>query len=62
MHHVCRAGRGIAIDPRAHMHARATNGYEITAKARVLAVIEPCSGSTGLAPVCRRRKLMMIAN
>jgi hypothetical protein len=44
------------------MHARATNGYEITAKARTLAVIEPCSGPTGLAPVCRRQKLMMIAN
>ena len=61
MHHVCRAGRGIAIDPRAQMNAGATIGYEIT-KARILAVIELCSGSTGHAPVCRRRKLMMIAN
>jgi hypothetical protein len=43
------------------MNARATIGYEIT-KARVLAVIELCSGSTSHAPVCRRQKLMMTAN
>jgi predicted metal-dependent TIM-barrel fold hydrolase len=52
----------MAIDPRAHMNARATNGYEATAKAGVLAVIEPHSGSTNRAPVCRRRKLTMMPN